>query len=108
MENAAVRFASRSSMTNPKPHDGTQALAGDGVPALGLMDRNAFVSYAVAMSVSHLRSPISFFPTTADTPCFTVIQPQPTIWIENGVSSVSAGSVNCSAWDRDSRDVVKD
>nr|GMD08062.1 hypothetical protein Iba_chr06cCG13110 [Ipomoea batatas] len=38
-----------------------------------------------------------------------------TIWIENGVSSISAGSVvhdvarervNCSAWDRDSRDVV--
>ena len=43
------------SVKNPKPHDGAKALAGDGVPSLGLVHGNSFVIDALTMVPSSHR-----------------------------------------------------
>uniref|UniRef100_A0A2P2JQ63 Uncharacterized protein n=1 Tax=Rhizophora mucronata TaxID=61149 RepID=A0A2P2JQ63_RHIMU len=43
-----------SPVQNPKPHNGTQALAGDNMPKLWLMQGQALVSDTVSMPSSHL------------------------------------------------------
>lgn len=51
-----------SPVENPKPHDGAEALAGDGVPALVVGDGVALVGRAAvrASAAAHRRRPLKF------------------------------------------------
>lgn len=45
-----------SPVKDPKPHDGAQSFAGDGVPPLGLVHGDSLVGYASMSTSSHLLS----------------------------------------------------
>ncbi len=51
-----------SSVHDPKPHDGAQALSGDSMPSLGSVNGDAFVCSAMSMASS---SHLSLSPTLA-------------------------------------------